>query len=89
MKLHQHSFFEATALSYPNLIAVDDHGKVDLLKLRGESNLPILMTPKDAVKYDHEFPKNSWVVQPSITFDNENELIEIIKQLASKSSEIN
>ena len=47
------------------------------------------MTPKDAVKYDHEFPKNSWVVQPSITFDNENELIEIIKKLASKSSEIN
>jgi len=70
-------------------VAVDDHGKVDLLKLRGESNLPILMTPKDAVKYDHEFPKNSWVVQPSITFDNENELIEIIKKLASKSSEIN
>ena len=70
-------------------VAVDDHGKVDLLKLRSESNLPILMTPKDAVKYDYEFPKNSWVVQPTIKFDNENELIEIIKQLASKSSEIN
>jgi len=70
-------------------VAVDDHGKVDLFKLREKSNLPILMTPKDAVKYDHEFPKNSWLVQPTISFDNENDLIEMIKQLVSKNSEIN
>ena len=65
-------------------VAVDDHGKVDLFELRKESNLPILMTPKDAVKYDHEFPKNSWLVQPTISFDNENVLNEIIKQLVGK-----
>ncbi|SVB11950.1 uncharacterized protein METZ01_LOCUS164804, partial [marine metagenome] len=70
-------------------VAVDDHGKVDLFELRKESNLPILMTPKDAVKYDHEFPKNSWLVQPTISFDNENVLNEIIKQLVGKNSEIN
>ena len=70
-------------------VAVDDHGKVDLFKLREESNLPILMTPKDAVKYDHKFPKNSWLVQPTISFDNENVLIEKIKHLVSKNSEIN
>jgi tetraacyldisaccharide-1-P 4'-kinase len=46
------------------------------------------MTPKDAVKYDHEFPNNSWLVQPTISFDNENELIDIMKQLVSKNSEI-
>ena len=69
-------------------VSVDDHGKVDLFKLREKSDLPILMTPKDAVKYDHEFPKNSWLVQPTISFDNGNELIEIITQLVSKSSEI-
>ncbi len=70
-------------------VAVDDHGKVDLFELRKESNLPILMTPKDAVKYNHEFPKNSWLVQPTISFDNENVLNEIIKQLVGKNSEIN
>jgi len=70
-------------------VAVDDHGKVDLFELRKESNLPILMTPKDAVKYDHEFPKNSWLVQPTISFDNENALNEIIKQLVGKNNEIN
>ena len=70
-------------------VAVDDHGKVDLFELRKESNLPILMTPKDAVKYDHQFPKNSWLVQPTISFDNENVLNEIIKQLVGKNSEIN
>jgi len=59
-----------------------------LSNLRKGSDLPILMTPKDAVKYDHEFPKNSWLVQPTISFDNENELIEIMKQLVSKSNEI-
>ena len=70
-------------------VAVDDHGKVDLFELRKESNLPILMTPKDAVKYDHQFPKNSWLVQPTISFDNANALNEIIKQLVDKNSEIN
>jgi len=70
-------------------VAVEDHGKVDLFELRKESNLPILMTPKDAVKYDNEFPKNSWLVRPSISFDNENALNEIIKQLVGKNSEIN
>ena len=67
---------------------MDDHGRVNLSNLRKGSDLPILMTPKDAVKYDHEFPKNSWLVQPTISFDNENELIEIMKQLVSKSNEI-
>ena len=70
-------------------VAVDDHGKVDLFELRKESNLPILMTPKDAVKYNHKFPKNSWLVQPTISFDNANALNEIIKQLVDKNSEIN
>ena len=69
-------------------VVVDDHGKVNLFEIREKSDLPILMTPKDAVKYDDEFPKNSWLVQPTISFDNENELIEIITQLVSKSSEI-
>jgi len=67
---------------------VDDHGKVNLFNLRKGSDLPILMTPKDAVKYDHEFPNNSWLVQPTISFDNESELIDIMKQLVSKNSEI-
>ena len=69
-------------------VPVDDHGRVNLSNLRKGSDLPILMTPKDAVKYDHEFPKNSWLVQPTISFDNENELIDIMKQLVSKNSEI-
>ena len=69
-------------------VTVDDHGKVNLFNLRKNSDLPILMTPKDAVKYDHEFPNNSWLVQPTISFDNENELIDIMKQLVSKNSEI-
>jgi hypothetical protein len=40
---------------------------------------PLFMTPKDAVKYEKPFPKNAFIIEPSVEID-----LEYISKLFSK-----
>jgi tetraacyldisaccharide 4'-kinase len=46
----------------PNAVNVPDHGRVDLGSIRARSDWPILMTAKDAVKYEHDNCPDAWYV---------------------------
>ena len=49
-------------------IITEDHGMVNLDNYSDEK-CPLLITPKDAVKYDDSFPKNTYMFCPEIEID--------------------
>jgi len=49
-------------------IMTEDHGMVNLENYSDEKN-PLLITPKDAVKYEQSFPKNTYLLHPEIEID--------------------
>ena len=52
-------------------IITEDHGVINLDKLHKEDSYPLLMTPKDAVKYSRPFPDNSYLLEPTIQIDKD------------------
>ena len=46
-------------------IEIEDHGVVDI-NIYSDDVTPLFMTPKDAVKYNKPFPKNTFVLDPYI-----------------------
>ena len=52
-------------------IITEDHGVINLDKLHKEDSYPLLMTPKDAVKYRQPFPDNSYLLEPTIQIDKD------------------
>ena len=52
-------------------IITEDHGVINLNKLHKEDSCPIMMTPKDAVKYSGPFPDNSYLLEPTIQIDKD------------------
>ena len=46
-------------------IEIEDHGIVDI-NIYSDDAMPLFMTPKDAVKYNKPFPKNTFVLDPFI-----------------------
>ena len=68
-------------------IEIDDHGKVDLSAIREDTNTPILMTPKDAVKYDLGLHQNCWIMEPEVEFDDSYRLPEFIQTLVRNNHE--
>jgi tetraacyldisaccharide 4'-kinase len=52
-----------------DLVPVSDHGVLDLHKLIGEREQPILMTEKDAVKYQRNPPAGVWFLQVEAVFE--------------------
>ena len=49
-------------------IMTEDHGMVNLENYYDEK-CPLLITPKDAVKYEQSFPKNTYLLHPEIEID--------------------
>jgi len=49
-------------------IMTEDHGMVNLENYSDEK-CPLLITPKDAVKYDGSFPQNTYLLRPEIEID--------------------
>jgi tetraacyldisaccharide 4'-kinase len=49
-------------------VPVEDHGKYPLESLVSRRNQPILMTQKDAVKYNSSAPLNSWYLPVEVEF---------------------
>ena len=49
-------------------IMTEDHGMVNLENYYDEK-CPLLITPKDAVKYDDTFPQNTYLLRPEIEID--------------------
>ena len=49
-------------------IMTEDHGMVNLDDYFDEK-CPLLITPKDAVKYDECFPQNTYLLRPEIEID--------------------
>lgn len=49
-------------------IITEDHGMVNLEDYSDEK-CPLLITPKDAVKYDESFPQNTYLLHPEIEID--------------------
>lgn len=49
-------------------IMTEDHGMVNLENYYDEK-CPLLITPKDAVKYDDTFPQNTYLLHPEIEID--------------------
>jgi tetraacyldisaccharide 4'-kinase len=49
-------------------VPVEDHGKYPLESLLSIRNQPILMTQKDAVKYNASAPQNSWYLPVEVEF---------------------
>ena len=68
-------------------IEIDDHGKVDLSVIREDTNTPIIMTSKDAVKYDLQLHQNCWIMEPEVEFDDSYHLPEFIQTLVRKNHE--
>lgn len=52
-------------------IITEDHGVINLDKLHKEDSYPLMMTPKDAVKYSGPFPDNSYLLEPTIQIDKD------------------
>ena len=59
-------------------IETEDHGVIDI-NIYSNDITPLFMTPKDAVKYKKPFPKNAFIIEPSVEID-----LEYISKLFSK-----
>jgi len=54
----------------PIVVAVPDHGLVDLALLRAGNDHPIVMTEKDAVKYPHCRDGDTWYLPVDVMVDS-------------------
>lgn len=51
-------------------INIEDHGQVNINHY-SDDICPLLITPKDAVKYNESFPKNTYLLDPKIEIDED------------------
>ena len=50
-------------------IITEDHGLINLENFNKENSYPLMMTPKDAVKYNGSFPNDTYLLEPTIEID--------------------
>lgn len=68
-------------------VAVADHGMIDLHVLHSEKQMPVLMTEKDAVKYESADGCDCWFVPARVVMQDEGEVLNrVLNKLPARAN---